>query len=216
MLYRITVFLSLIALFYAGYYWFDPSISSGVIQVKTTTVREKAVIEHFETLGNLAITQDSPSTQTLKVEYSLPLRFINRLKLGQRVHILCDAFPEQHYEGQVNFINHAVIKKSQTIAVSAIIKDPSKLSPGLFVRVSHELDKEKKRLFIPDESLISTSKDQRVFVLRHGRATSVHIHTGAHYQSMTEVNQGLKAGDIVIISGQEQLKEGSLVEQLHL
>lgn len=152
------------------------------------------------------------ANQQLRIEYSLPERFLSRIKRGQQVRILSDAFPRKAYKGLVSYIAPSIDKETRTIAVEALIDNNKKgLSPGLFVRVRHQLGEEKKRLFVPEESLIPTIDGQRIFVVRQGRAVALRVHTGAHYQAMTEIYHGLKADDIVIIRGQHKLKEGNRV-----
>lgn len=152
------------------------------------------------------------ANQQLRVEYSLPERFLARLHKGQHVKILSDAFPTTTFEGVVNYIAPSIDKETRTIAVEALIDNRKQhLSPGLFVRVSHQLGKEQKRLFVPEESLIPTINGQKIFVLRKGRAVALRVLTGAHYQGMTEINRGLKSDDVVIVRGQHKLKEGSQV-----
>lgn len=192
-------------------YWLlIPKHASQPLEVATAAVSEKVVIEQFETLGSLSNAEVAEHGK-LKVEYSLPQRFLKRLQIGQRVHVYFDASLDHHYEADVSFIAPVVDQATGTIAVEAILKPSQKLPTGLFVRVSHELAKEKKRLFIPDEGLITHYGQQRVFVLRNGHAQAVHVHTGAHYHAMTEISQGLKAGDIVIISRQNELTDDAVV-----
>ena len=89
------------------------------------------------------------------------------------------------------------------------------LSAGLFVRVSHQFGEKKKRILVPEESLIPTINGQKIFVLRDKKAVAVRVKIGAHHASMTEITSGLNANDIVIIRGQHKLKEGSHVIDIH-
>ncbi|VEG92304.1 efflux RND transporter periplasmic adaptor subunit [Legionella spiritensis] len=170
----------------------------------------KVSIGQYVDIGQPLITL--VANQRLRVEYSLPERFLSRLKIGQHVQIASDAFPGHTYDGIVNYIAPSIDKDTRTIAVEALIENKEQhLSPGLFVKVSHQIGKQKKRLFVPEESLIPTISGQRVFVIRDGRAVALRVETGAHYQAMTEINRGLKPDDVIIIRGQHKLKEGSHV-----
>ena len=152
------------------------------------------------------------ANQQLRVEYSLPERFISRLREGQEIQVLVDAFPNQSYHGQVNYIAPAVDKETRTIAIEALINNEhNQLSAGLFVQVIHELGAPKKRLLVPEESLIPTINGQKIFVLQGDKAITKRIKTGAHHDGMTEIYQGLRASDIIIVRGQHKLKEGSKV-----
>ncbi|MDP1601904.1 MAG: efflux RND transporter periplasmic adaptor subunit [Legionella sp.] len=152
------------------------------------------------------------ANQQLRVEYSLPERLISRLKEGQKISVFSDAFPDKPYQGVVNYIAPSVDKETRTIAIEALIDNKENLlSAGLFVRVSHKLGEAKKRLLVPEESLIPTINGQKIFVLRGNTAIIKRVKTGAHHAAMTEICQGLKSDDIVIVRGQHKLKEGSPV-----
>lgn len=156
------------------------------------------------------------ANQKLRVEYNLPERYLSRLHLGQKVIVRSDAFPNRTYFGVVNYVDPAIDKETRTIAVEALINNTERLlSAGLFVRVSHHFGGKKKRLLVPEESLIPTINGQKIFVLRDKRAVSIRVKTGAHHASMTEIRSGLSADDIIIVRGQHKLKEGSYVIDLH-
>ncbi|RAP38676.1 hypothetical protein B1207_02005 [Legionella quinlivanii] len=152
------------------------------------------------------------ANQQLRVEYNVPERLLPRLHNGQRVRISSDAFPTQVFIGKVNYIAPAIDKDTRTIAVEALIDNSkNQLSAGLFVRVKHQLGLARKRLLVPEESLIPTISGQKIFVLRGDKAITVRVKTGTHHAAMTEVCQGLKADDIIIVRGQHKLKEGTKV-----
>ncbi|MCC5014190.1 MULTISPECIES: efflux RND transporter periplasmic adaptor subunit [unclassified Legionella] len=156
------------------------------------------------------------ANQKLRVEYNLPERYLPRLQEGQKVNVVSDAFPKKIFQGVVNYIDPAVDRETRTIAVEALIDNPQRiLSAGLFVRVSHQFGEKKKRLLVPEESLIPTIHGQKIFVLRDDIAVAVPVETGAHHASMTEICSGLQADDIVIVRGQHKLKEGSHVIDIH-
>ncbi|WED42353.1 efflux RND transporter periplasmic adaptor subunit [Legionella cardiaca] len=156
------------------------------------------------------------ANQKLRVEYNLPERYLPRLEEGQQVTVVSDAFPGQLYQGFVNYIDPAVDKDTRTIAVEALIDNKQNLlSAGLFVRVRHEFGGKKKRLLIPEESLIPTINGQKVFVLRNAKAVAVRVKTGAHHGAMTEICSGLTIDDVIIVRGQHKLREGSPVIDIH-
>lgn len=152
------------------------------------------------------------ANQKLRVEYNLPERYLNRLREGQEIEVRSDAFPERIYTARVNYIDPSIDKETRTIAVEALIDNQDcSLSAGLFVRVIHQFGEKKKRLLVPEESLIPTINGQKVFVVRQNRAIAVRVSIGAHHAAMTEIYKGLGPDDYVIIRGQHKLGEGSPV-----
>lgn len=156
------------------------------------------------------------ANQKLRVEYNLPERYLPRLKTGQKVRVRSDALPKRTYFGVVNYIDPAVDKETRTIAVEALIDNRERLlSAGLFVRVSHQFAGKRKRLLVPEESLIPTINGQKIFVIRGNKAVAIRVKTGAHHASMTEICSGLSSDDVIIVRGQHKLKEGSRVIDIH-
>ena len=152
------------------------------------------------------------ANQKLRVQYNLPERYLPRIQHGQKILLRADAFPKQTFFGVVNYIDPSVNVETRTIAVEALIDNQNYfLSPGLFVRISHQFGEKKKRLLVPEESLIPTINGQKIFVLRGKRAVAIRVKTGAHHAAMTEICSGLKSSDIIVVRGQHKLKEGSRV-----
>ena len=152
------------------------------------------------------------ANQQLRVEYNLPEKLLSRLKIGQKVRVFSEAFPETSYQGVINYIAPAIDKETRTIAVEALIDNSRrKLFTGLFVNVKHQLGEPRSRLLVPEESLIPTIKGQKIFVLQGDRATTKYIKIGAHHNAMIEIKKGVQPHDIIIVRGQHKLKEGSKV-----
>ncbi|WP_052673568.1 efflux RND transporter periplasmic adaptor subunit [Legionella hackeliae] len=156
------------------------------------------------------------ANQKLRVEYTLPERYLPRVLEGQQVTVVSDAYPDEVYTGSVNYIDPAVDKETRTIAIEALIDNPDNLlSAGLFVRVNHEFGEKTKRLLVPEESLIPTINGQKIFIVRNDKAIAIRVKTGAHHGAMTEIYSGLSVDDIVIVRGQHKLREGSPVIDIH-
>ena len=152
------------------------------------------------------------ANQQLRVQYNLPERYLPRIQHGQKIIVRADAFPQQTFLGIVNYIDPTVNIETRTIAIEALIDNQKHfLSPGLFVRINHQFGEKKRRLLVPEESLIPTINGQKIFVLRGKRAVAIRVKTGAHHAAMTEIHSGLKSGDIIVVRGQHKLKEGSRI-----
>ena len=152
------------------------------------------------------------ANQTLRVEYHLPEQYLSKLSNGQQVSIFSEAYPNETFNATVSYIDPIVDEESRSIAIEALLDNKkSKLSPGLFIHVNHKFNDEKKRLLVPEESLIPTISGQKLFILRGNNAFSINVTTGIHHAEMTEVLKGLKLSDTIIVRGQHKLKNGTNV-----
>jgi len=148
----------------------------------------------------------------LKVEYQIPEQYVSLLKKGQKISVISDAFPDKPYQGVVSYISPSINKDTRTINVEALIDNQKQhLYSGLFVRITHQFGEEKKRLLVPEESIIPTISGQKIYVIRNNKAKALKVVTGVHHADMIEVKKGLTENDTVIIRGQHKLKDGSLV-----
>ena len=67
-------------------------------------------------------------------------------------------------------------------------------------------------LVIPRTAFVGSISDNRVFVLKNGKAIETKVMAGRSFGDLIEVTSGLQAGDQVIISGQINLLDQSPVE----
>lgn len=152
------------------------------------------------------------ANQTLRIEYTLPERYLSDLALGQRVSILSDVYPNKSFEAKVSYIAPTVNEDTRSISIEAKLNDAKgKLAPGLFVRINHQFGTTKNLLLVPEESLIPTINGQKLFVFRNGKAQSITVKTGEHHAAMTEITDGLERNARIIVRGQHKLKDGSIV-----
>jgi hypothetical protein len=72
--------------------------------------------------------------QPLRVELTVPERFLPSVKPGQAVHISVDAYPGRVFEGQVKFVSPAFRADQRALMVEAVVPNADGvLRPGIFV-----------------------------------------------------------------------------------
>jgi hypothetical protein len=69
-------------------------------------------------------------------------------------------------------------------------------------------------LLIPSEAVIPGVNEKNVFVMHDGKAERRTVETGTRTASTVHVLAGLKAGDVVIVSGLQQMRAGQSVAPL--
>jgi membrane fusion protein, multidrug efflux system len=152
------------------------------------------------------------ATNPLKVEYTVPERYLADLRVGQKIEVISDSFPDKRFSGKVDYISPVIDKETRSIAVEAIVDNQKQdLSAGLFVHVNHYLGQVAPVLLIPEESLMPSIKGQKVFIIEQGKAHEITIKTGAHRLAKVEVISGLKQNQQIVTRGQHKLKDGAKV-----
>lgn len=152
----------------------------------------------------------------LLLNYSFPERYATQLKLGQNVLATVDSQAGKTYTGRVSYISPTVDPTTHSVALQADIPNPdNSLSPGLLLRIQQNLGEIKGAIVVPEEAIVPTITGSKVYVVRDHKAYSVPVETGASYGADVQITKGLKAGDRVIVRGQSEVHNGSIVREVH-
>lgn len=176
----------------------------------TLTAPIDAEVEHrFVTLGQTVATgellYDLLNADLVWIMAEVYEKDIPKVRVGQRMEVVADAYPDRVYEGRVAFIHNEVNPQSRTTQVRVVIENAGeRLKQDMFVRVV---------LGTGDEQLVTvpTSAVQRkegldyVFVQeKEGvyRQTLVQVLKAVGNRSVVK---GVEAGRVVATSGSYQL-----------
>lgn len=147
-----------------------------------------------------------------KVQLNLTETEVYQAKQGQLVKITTDVYPGQVFNGKITFISpQADETHNYKVEIIATNKDGALLRSGTFVYADFSRKTTQNILLIPREALTESIKDASVYVVENNVVHQKPIKTGMEVGSQIQVIEGLKAGEIVITSGQINLKEGTQV-----
>jgi RND family efflux transporter MFP subunit len=122
-----------------------------------------------------------------------------------------EGFPHQ---GTVNFVDNQVNPKTGTLRVRGVFpnKDQS-LSPGFFARVRVPMGPPHQALLVSDRALDSDQGQKILFVVNDkNEVVSRAIRVGALHDGLRAIEDGLKAGERVIVNGLQLVRPGITVE----
>ncbi|MGE5812074.1 MAG: efflux RND transporter periplasmic adaptor subunit [Ignavibacteria bacterium] len=144
----------------------------------------------------------------LKVKLNVAEKDAFRLKPGDKVEIFTDIYPEATFKGRIETISDQG-DASHTYPVEITLPNNSKypLKAGMFGKVSFTSIKDNESILIPREALVGSIKDAKLFVVENGIAKVRNIVIGNIYDDMLEVLQGVKEGELVVVNGQNNLKD---------
>jgi multidrug efflux system membrane fusion protein len=111
------------------------------------------------------------------------------------------------HRGQVDFVDNALDPATGTIRARAVLPNPDGVfTPGLFARVRLLGGSQTDALLIHEQAVL-TDQDRR-YVYTVGKDNSAERHDvrlGPHVEGLVVVNDGLKAGDKVIVNGMRKI-----------
>ena len=156
----------------------------------------------------------------LELTVTVPSTEMGRLRLGQPLTFITDAFPEKPFSGRIKFINPTVNEADRSVKVIAEVPNSSEtLKAGLFVKGRIITGQRRKVLQIPRSALLSwdvEAKKGEIFVVDQDLAQRKTIQTGSVSGDWVEVVSGLQTGVPIITRGGFNVKNGDRVKITHL
>jgi RND family efflux transporter MFP subunit len=118
------------------------------------------------------------------------------------------------YEGRLDFVDRAVDPRTGTLALRATFPNPAGvLRPGQYMRLRVRLEERPDALLVPQAAVLESQGSASVFVV--GPERTVHARTvrmGPRVGALWVVEDGLKAGETVVVKGVQQVRPGMPVE----
>ncbi len=156
------------------------------------------------------------------VDFYLPQKSIGRIKVGQSVGARADAFPGQTFAGEISAIDPKVDPSTRNVHVRAAIHNPRHLLlPGMFAIADIQAGPPSRQITLPQTAISYNPYGNLVYVVEEngkapdGRprlvARQKFVTTGATRGDQVAIAKGIKAGDVVVTSGQIKLRNGSPV-----
>jgi Cu(I)/Ag(I) efflux system membrane fusion protein len=124
------------------------------------------------------------------------------LQPGLRVTARTQSLPGKAFEGRLDYVYPDLNAQTRTVRARAAIANPGLiLRPGMYVEVSLA-SAARRALTVPTEAVIQTGTRSVVIVMDGERFRAVTVKTGVEMAGRTEILEGLKPGERVVVSGQ--------------
>lgn len=148
----------------------------------------------------------------VKVDFTVPERYISRLRTGQTITATSVAFPDRIFEGEVRSISPNIDPISRAAQIRAFIpNEDHALFPGMLLNVRINLGSNEV-LTIDEAALIPLANKQFVMIVgEDGMAKQVEVEMGRRFPGEVEIVDGITPGTQVITQG-FRARSGSPVE----
>ncbi len=120
-------------------------------------------------------------------------------------------------EGKLLLVNNEIAGTTGTIQLKAVFPNREhRLWPGQLVNAHLLLDTRHDAITVAGSAVQQGPDGTYVYVVRPDQTAELRpVHVADINDGQALIDQGLKAGDTVVIDGQYRLKEGSRVQELH-
>lgn len=149
----------------------------------------------------------------LIVDFSVPERFRAVIEPGRTLSLQVAGY-EQPFEARVRAIDPRVDLETRTLTVRANVANPERqLLPGNYARVQF-VSRNEAALVVPAIAVLQSLDSVSVFTVKDGIAVRREVETGNRDASRVEILQGLEAGEVIITSGIQSVRDGQAVDVL--
>lgn len=150
---------------------------------------------------------------SIRININVPELDVRYLEPGQQVLVHVDAYPEFTWQGVVDFVAFKADTTTKTFRVRVVVDNPDlRIRPGMLARVSMQRNSIDGALTAPLHAIINKGGERFLFVAENGVARARTIKLGVISGDRIQILDGLKAGDKLIVSGQNEVEEGVAVE----
>jgi membrane fusion protein, multidrug efflux system len=177
------------------------------------------------------------SLNPLRLLFSLPGQDYPKVKPGQRIKFSVPAYPNQNFSGTVVAVDSSVNITTRNLQIQAKVPNSDlKLYPGMFADIQLVLPKDSSVIAIPQTAITYSLFGDSVYVLspdktppkkdpyakkikkaknakpeKHYIANQTFVTLGQKRGAYVAIKDGLKAGDLVITSGQLKIQNKAVV-----
>ena len=144
----------------------------------------------------------------MRVEFSVPQRYVPQIKFGQKVVMTSDSYPGRTFTGTVYATDSTLDTNTRSIGIWAKIPNGDRsLTPGSFVNVTLYVGEPKDVIVVPEQAIVYNDVSDFIYVVENGKAVKEDVkvtQTEGRWVSVT----GIKPNDTIIVSGQNKLIDG--------
>ena len=195
----------------------EAEVEFAMARLDDTLIRapfEGLISERLVDAGDYAQAGDHLATlyrvSQMEITFTLPERFMGRVRAGQTVMVAVSAYPDRRFAGQVYFVSPQVDESTRDFLVKVTLENrEGSLKPGCFGTAVVTLDVREQRPVIPEEALVATRQGYIVFVVQGDAARRREVHIGLRQAGLVEIREGLALGESVVRAGHMNLSDGA-------
>jgi membrane fusion protein, multidrug efflux system len=156
---------------------------------------------------------DLTQIEDIRVLFSVPERFLSKLKANSEVTVSTTAYPGYELKGRINVIEPSLDPNTRSARVIAQVRNPGgRFRAGMSANVYAVLSARQNALTIPSEAVFAEGDDFFVYVIKDDSTVArTTLTLGIRLPGTVEVLSGLKPNMMVVRAGHQKLFEGAKV-----
>jgi len=147
----------------------------------------------------------------LKLQVTVPERYIAEIRVGQDATARVDAYPNAPFKAKVYRVSPTIDPVSRAFPVVVAVPNmDGNLKPGGFARASIQVGTQSITT-VPSQAVLTFAGTSKVFAVVDGKAKAIPVNLGVTEKEVVEVIGELPPGTPVITSGFSQVVDGAAV-----
>ncbi len=175
-------------------------------------VDKKAEVGTLAAPGSPLLTIED--AQHYRLEANVPESRVGEISLGMPVRVTLEALGPKILIGTIDEIVPLADPTTRTFVVKVELPFTPGLRSGMYGKACFPVG-ERLALLLPRSALLERGQLQTVYVIEEKVARLRLVKTGKIHGDQIEILSGLKAGEMVVLEGMEELFDGAPVEVKH-
>jgi HlyD family secretion protein len=176
---------------------------AGVVTRSTAVVGATASAMQIEPLFRIAVDNE------IELEAEVPSVHVPILAAGQTARVELENSRE--LSGRVRLAPGAVDMKTQLGRARVSLERDSRLRLGMFARATIEADRS-RGISVPRSAVLYRTEGPRVQIVRGNIIETRPVQVGYHSDTDSEIREGLREGDMVVVNAGSSLRDGDKVK----
>ncbi|MBI2501799.1 MAG: efflux RND transporter periplasmic adaptor subunit [Candidatus Latescibacteria bacterium] len=152
---------------------------------------------------------------TVRVYVKVPERHVPYLAVGQTAQVSIDALGDLPMTGRIVAVLAEGVPESHTFPVVVELANPEgRIRSNMAARVHFQAQRGEPVLLVPKDALVTSPAGAQVFVAQEDKAAGRPVQVGVPYNGYVAVEGQLAPGELVIVRGNERLREGQAIRVL--
>ncbi len=156
---------------------------------------------------------DIADIRHVKVDVNISEREITKIHKDQPAEIDVDGYPGVTFHGKVHTIGAEADTRTRNFPVEILVvnDNPEKLLPGFIGRVRIRGRTFEDAIFLPREVIVDRDGSPMVYVAASDKVSEKSVVLGFQDRGKILITEGLRAGNKLVVTGQETLRDGSKI-----
>ncbi len=195
------------------------ALENAKLALSRCTIRSpmQGIVDHVYIENGTFLTSGDPVVQILqidklKIEVGIPESDVTAVRKLKSFDMTIDALEGKSYTGEYHYLYKTSNSMARLYNLEIRVDNPDgRILPDMFARVKIIKEQDPQGLSVPIYSLVTLNKDIGVYVESQGIVRFRPVHPGFLDGWKTQIPEGLKPGEKVVVVGHRIIEDGEQV-----